>query len=268
MVFGKLFGKGKAKADQTSPQFAAAAQGAEGGGRTIDAGDVPWKGDPAEAACNFALGHLIQNLPQRLTIDGGLHAETYVAAAGAIAGFAAQSTLFDRLRSSPDAKIQIAETADGHKYYFADELNLMLVPPTEAEAASCVWPLAAGAAVEAGLAESDVPDLNAMFAHVAKSLGSEAGGWPSVAAGNRPHMRGRELLKIVWPVATTCFSGRFPGSEHDYGAAPRIWWSAIAARAAARVLADTRDVLPPATALTILMETAIYCSKVEGKSLA
>lgn len=256
MVFGKLFGKRAAK-----PDPAAAAQ--SGG----DNDGFPWKGDAAETACNFALGHLIQNLPPRLTIDGQLHAETYVAAAGAIAGYAAQCTLFERLRTEPDAKIQVAETKDGNKFYFADDLNLMLVPPTEAEASSCLWPLAAGAAVEAGLAESEVPDLNAMFEHVAKSIGSEADGWPSVSPGHRPHMRGRELLKTVWPVALTCFSGKFPGTAQEYGAAPRKWWSAIAARACPRVLTDARDVIPPAVALTILMETAIYASKVEGRSL-
>ena len=54
----------------------------------------PWSGTPAFAECNFAFGHLVQNLPRRLTVDGRVHAETYISAVGAIAGYAAQRTLF------------------------------------------------------------------------------------------------------------------------------------------------------------------------------
>lgn len=262
MVFGKLFGK---KPGNPEPQAIATAPDTT---RVIDVEAYPWQGDAEEAACAFALRHLLQNLPQRLTLDGKLHAETYLAASGAIAGYAAQCTLFDRLRTKPDAKIQVAETQDGNKYFFADELNLMLVPETEADAGSRVWPLAAGAAADAGLAMDQMPDLNTMFAHVASVIGTEAEGWPSVAAQHRPHMRAREALKIVWPVALTCFSGHFPGSEEDYGKASRKWWSAIAAHATARILTEAKDAVPPSAALALVMESAIYASKLEGRSFA
>jgi hypothetical protein len=58
------------------------------------ADDLPWKNAQDAVGCNFALGHLVGNFPRRLTIDGRIHAETYISAVGAIAGYAAQRTLF------------------------------------------------------------------------------------------------------------------------------------------------------------------------------
>jgi hypothetical protein len=60
-----------------------------------------------------------------------------------------------------------------------------------------------------------------------------------------------------------CFSGKFPGISREYPAAPVAWWSAIAAQASGRPIQDVKDVLPPAIALTLLMESAIYCSKLD-----
>jgi hypothetical protein len=54
----------------------------------------PWQKTPDFVACNFALGHLVENLRRRLIVDGRIHAETYISAVGAIAGYAAQRTLF------------------------------------------------------------------------------------------------------------------------------------------------------------------------------
>jgi hypothetical protein len=52
---------------------------------------LPWKNDVTNyTGCNFAYADLTMHLPRLLTVDGRLHAETFVAASGAIAGFAAQ----------------------------------------------------------------------------------------------------------------------------------------------------------------------------------
>jgi hypothetical protein len=42
----------------------------------------PWTGTRDAVACNYALGHLGHNLRQRLTIEGRIHAETYISAVG------------------------------------------------------------------------------------------------------------------------------------------------------------------------------------------
>jgi hypothetical protein len=227
----------------------------------------PWDGDPHAMECNFAFGHLVENVQRRLTIDNRIHAETYIAAVGAIAGFAAQCTLFDTLVPQMGVNINVVTTKSGDRYWFGDRLNEMLLPKSDQDAPTKVWSVAAGAALAAGLARENLPDLSKMFAHVSSTIGAENEGLPSVPRERQPHLRGRELLKAVWPLVLICFSGKFPGHDREYGAAPRSWWSAIAAQASARPVLAVKQVLAPDVALTILMETAIYTSKIDAASI-
>lgn len=255
-MFGKLFGKaGKCP---TPP-----AGGPPPENSAVDVSEFPWKGEPDYAACNFALGHLVQNLQRILTTNGRLHAETYVAATGAIAGFAAQCTLFERFEPRMGENINVVTTTAGHNYWFGDVLNFMLVPQSQTDAGTRVWSIAAGAAVSSGLPMGKVPDVGSMFSYVASSLGGPNEGLPSTAPSHLPQLAGLELLRTVWPLALTCFSGKFPGAQREFGTASLKWWSAIAARACGRPIQEVKGVLPPDVALTILMQTAIYCSKLD-----
>ncbi|WP_092024099.1 hypothetical protein [Bradyrhizobium sp. OK095] len=223
----------------------------------------PWRKGPDEVGCNLALGHLLENLPRRLTVNGRIHAETYISAVGAIAGYAAQKTLFAESPPVMGVNINRVGVASGEQYWFGDTLNFMLVPKTDADANRCVWSLAAGGAVSAGMQGQQMPGLDAMFKHVASTIGGTSEGKSSVVVQHQAHLPARELLKAVWPLALTCFSGKFPGAGREYPAAPVTWWSAIAAYASNRPIRDVKDVLPPDIALTLLMETAIYCSKLD-----
>jgi hypothetical protein len=227
------------------------------------ANELPWKSAPDEVACNFALGHLVGNLPARLTVDGRIHAETYISAVGAIAGYAAQRTLFAQSPPVMGVNINRVGTKSGEQYWFGDALNFMLVPKTEAEGNRCVWSLATGGAVTAGLQTQQVPKLDAMFRYVASTIGGANEGKSSVPAKHQAQLPARDLLKAVWPLAIACFSGKIPGTGREYGAAPVAWWSAIAAQASSRPVQNVKDVLPPDIALTLLMESAIYCSKLD-----
>jgi hypothetical protein len=64
-----------------------------------------------------------------------------------------------------------------------------------------------------------------------------------------------------------CFSGKLSGAGRDYPAAPVAWWSAIAAQASSRPIQDVKNVLAPDIALTLLMESAIYCSKLDQSKI-
>ncbi len=227
---------------------------------------LPWAGLSSNriqdaTACNWAFGHLVGNLPRRLTVDGRIHAETYISAVGAIAGYAAQRTLFAASPPVPGVNINRYQMKSGEQYWFGDALNNMLALATEATANRCVWSQAMGGAIAAGIKAHDVPDLGVMFSHVAKTIGGADEGTSSVEPNHQPHLRARELLKFVWPVAVACFSGK--GANVEYGAVPVEWWSAIAAQAANKPVRDVKDTLPPHVAVTLLMEAAIYCSKLD-----
>lgn len=225
--------------------------------------ELPWKGESDEVACNYALGHLVGNLPARLTIDGRIHAETYVSAVGAIAGYAAQKTLFAKAPPVMGVNINRVGLASGEQYWFGDDLNNMLIPISNDDGNRCVWSLALGGAVGAGLPINRAPNLGKMFEHVASTLGSDKEGKSSVPSNHQAQLPARELLKAVWPLAIFCFSGKFPGANREYGVAPVAWWSAIAAQASSKPIDDVKGVLPLDIAVTLLMESAIYCSKLD-----
>ena len=60
-----------------------------------------------------------------------------------------------------------------------------------------------------------------------------------------------------------CFQGELSGAGAKSGAVSQRWRPVIAAYAANRFIRDARSVLLPAESLTIVMETAIYASKLD-----
>jgi len=252
------------KRNPPSPAATGPAQGQGPGDGEGTGTKFPWSGaGECEVACNLAAGNLANNLPRRLTRDGCIHAETYVAAAGAIAGFAAQCSLLATGDAATIAGLHTVVTPSGARFLFGDPLNDRLLAQTESEASGRVWPVAASAAVAAGLAKGAALDPEPMFAHVAATIGSDREGLPSVAAQHHPHLAGRDLLKIVWPMATQFLAGDFDEFHRRFGPVPRKWWGAVAAFGVGRPILDVKDVLAPELALTILMETAIYTSKLD-----
>ncbi len=140
----------------------------------------PWDGQPDYAACNFALGHLIQYVEKRLSVEGLPHAETLLAAIGALAGFSALRALMAHLAETKDpaiaGQLSIVQSNSGAQYFIGEPINRMLVPANTGEANRRLWSLAAGGAVAAGLDRAKLPELRPMFAHVTQNLGGELEG--------------------------------------------------------------------------------------------
>lgn len=248
-----VFGRG-----QSSRGSAGSGGGSTGGGppRAVD---FPWRDKPDSAACNFAFGHLRDNLPQLVAVNGRIHAETIVSVAGAIAGFAAQCALL----SGRTPELDIVTTKDGSRFLFGEPLNEMLFARDNKKAPERLWNLAAGTAINNGLPPNGMPSLEAMFAHVSQTLGGPLEGLPSVGKNHHPHFPVRKLLGFAWPMAVTCLTGRLPNATIVYGEADVTNWPAITANVAALILGQAKDLLHPKLGLTIVMESAIYASKVD-----
>lgn len=227
----------------------------------------PWTDTPEETACNLAFGQLHQALMRWLTVDGRIHAETMMAAIGALAGFAAQRTLLAHMATDTAIRreMRLVTTASGTNYIFGEPLNQMFLTNDAAEGQRRLWPLAAGGALAAGLRVEELPELTGMFAHVSQSIGSDREGLPST--DKQPHMTPRDILQRTWPFAKSCLSGALPGMPAELGAPPIASWPAITAQIAARMIRDAATVLDPKTALTILMESAIFASKLDPASV-
>jgi hypothetical protein len=197
-----------------------------------------------------------------VTREGQVHADTYVATAGVIAGYAAQQSLREL---DPSPRLDVITTSSGEQYLSGEPLDAMLLAKTEAEACGRVWPRAAGAASHVGMLMSRIPNVDDMFRHVAKSLGGPSEGLPSTGPEHQPLVPARQLLALAWPLVTQVFEA--VDSQRHWGPVPLKWRGAVAAYVTARPILDVRDVLDPAIALTILMESAIYASKLTRFSM-
>lgn len=230
----------------------------EGGSRGD--GPYPWSGAKESAACNFAFGDLMNNLPAQMTVDGGVHCETFLAAAGAMAGFSAQRALF---AGATPPGLFMATTGSGGKFYFGDPLNDALMARSQEEGQFKLLPLVFGAAIAGGVAEHDLPPIEPMFAHVARSVGEGGGFYPSTPEA-QPHLPAEALLGKIWPFARMCFEGQLSGKVlREEGVVPPVWRPVVAAHAVHHCMRMTEKVLNPRTAAIVVMESAIYASKLD-----
>jgi hypothetical protein len=228
----------------------------------------PWAGQSDETACNYAFGNLIRSLPPRVALEGKIHAPTLMAAIGAVAGVAAQVSLLADVEKMEKvtAEKKLAEvtlTSDGRIFLYGDALNEMLYSVSDPLLArSRVWNMMVSAALSKGLDRKNLPNVPAMFKHVSDSFNTPREGRPSVEEKLQPVASVRDLLKLVGPVAFAALAGESsPAITAQAGLANP-------ARAAANVLLRSSSILPPAQALSIAMESAIYASKMRANAPA
>jgi hypothetical protein len=223
---------------------------------------LPWAGWPDEIGCNFAAGHLSRNLSQPLIDKNGrLHAETLTCAAGAVAGWGAHRSLMrDPATARLAGQMHIATLNDGREMLYGDAINNRLMSNDRATAPACVWNNLAGTAIGHGLAQEELPDIEAMFASVTQRMGGPLEGLPSTDL--QPHAPAAVLLERVLPVTLACLTGEISEitKKQNFHAAETSY-QIVTAWTAANILGRCCEVMPPKTALIIGMESAIYASK-------
>jgi hypothetical protein len=236
--------------------------------------EYPWESDTESTIiANFTIGSLRDSVMNWLTSERGVHAELLLVAIGAIAGFAAQAAAFQSIGPPgtpiPDRKIVMVE-AGGQKYYFGDRINGYLVRQMN-EYAYPLWGFVAAAAMQCGLAEKDLPDVEEMFAHTAKSIGKPEFGVPRVPEGVVPAFTPHKALELFWPAAKELLSNKddllLPSSLKStpmHGmSVPVAHWPLIVALVARQFIFSAKDVLKPDVAFRLIMESAIAMSKVD-----
>lgn len=235
----------------------------------------PWAGQADETACNYAFGNLIRSLPPRVALEGKIHAPTLMAAMGAVAGVAAQISLLadaEKMEKATSEKklAEVTLKSDGRIFLYGDALNQMLYSVKDPVLArSRVWNMMVSAALSKGLDRKNLPNVPAMFKHVSDSFNTPKEGRPSVAEDLQPVASVRDLLKLVGPVAFAALAGEIsPAITAQAGLANRKSWVAITAQATANMLLRSSSILPPAQALSIAMESAIYASKMRANAPA
>jgi hypothetical protein len=228
---------------------------------------LPWAGWPDEIGCNFAAGHLVRNLSPPLVVDGRLHAETLMCAAGAVAGWGAHRSLMRdpatvQLTTQLKGQLQMVTLKDGREMLYGDAINNRLMSNDPALAPRCVWNNLAGTAIGHGLTPDQLPGIDAMFGSVTARMGGPLEGLPSTPAEHQPHAPAAVLLERVLPVTLACLTGEISEiTKKQNFHALETSYQIVTAWTAANILAQCSGVMPPKMALIIAMESAIYASK-------
>ncbi len=221
-----------------------------------DRSEFPWAGSDSVISCNLACGNICNNLVERMKVDGQVHAETYVAAAGVISGYAAQRTLIAKGHAEPNT---IATTADGREFLYGDSINHSLTGQLPGDAVGVI-DIAVGASMACGLEQPQIEEISRHFEYVASQLGDPF--FPSTPESHHPHHDADELLGTLWPWTLEFLHADFDDLHRRFGAVPQVWWRDVVARSISRAMTDVKDVLEPEIALTIAIESSIYGSKV------
>jgi hypothetical protein len=202
------------------------------------------------AGAKLGGAELAERLIAGMAKDGGVHVESLMCAAGALAGYSCQAALRAQNRAEGRdelAQFTVAETTDGQRFFFGDALNKFL-----AEGKLSVWSLAAGGARGCGC--SKMPDIEAIFAHVAESVGGEDFGVPRLPRDHPVHKLPRAYLEELWP--------RFAPMVERFCPDP-VQRPALLGLALQELLSQTKQALDPCLALLVIMESAIPMSKVD-----
>lgn len=182
--------------------------------------------------------------------ERGVHIESILGALGALAGYACQASVRARARAQgleETALFAQARCTDGKVYFFGDDLNRPL-----AEDQYSVWGLAAGAAQAAGCADIEFPE--GVFAHVAATVGSPEFGLPRLPPEHPMHDTPANYVEAFWPEVFRLTSKFCPDPEH---------WPVLLGLAVQDIISQSKGVIDPCLALTIVTECAVPMSKID-----
>jgi hypothetical protein len=228
-----------------------AGQGNAGQGNAGQANAAPTAAAPAPEIKNDVSKDIVDWLMVELRDGRGIHCETMLTVLGALAGFAAQQSVWSATMAAgimPQQAFTVMRTKSGESFYFNEAVNQLLASTTKGTPS--VWQLVAEVAQAAGAQQ--LPDLMGMFKHTSSVLGSDQFGVPRLPQRHMPRYLPREALNRFWPKARALM-------EHTK---PELWpmWLSIAA---AKTIMIMKDACAPELACTIVMEAAVPMSKVD-----
>jgi hypothetical protein len=247
----------------------------------------PWTGTDDEILVNLAIGNLRDSMTKWLTTERGVHAETLLVSIGAIAGFAAQCAVDERIRKRDvpgadkampgpefskylhDRGFAVVVTAkSGETYQFGDLINGYLVNQSTTVNYHLFGILAA-AAVEMGAKYEELPDYIPMFKHASKTIGTPEYGILHPPENLDPHYTPRQALEILWPHVKFLFERKGPqfDSVAKGRSVPVEYWPLVTALVARQFLLWSKGTIDPRISVGLMMESAIVMSKVDPKTV-
>lgn len=186
------------------------------------------------------------NLKHWLNSEAGVHAPTWIATLGGLAGMACQVSV--RVGYTPDrGSIIPLKGKDGKTYFVGDAINAPLCSKSYS-----VYAVIMGMAKHLGVEE--LPDVEAMFSRNAAAFGSDNYGKLELPENHKPGGDPLELALTFWP--------RLRHTRKVYGSKIEDW-PVMCAVAIQEAMKECKDVLPPEIAASLAMQSAISVSQVD-----
>lgn len=216
--------------------------------------DAPAAGSEASrpAASGDVATRIADWLMRELRDDRGLHCETLLTAAGAIAGYAAQQSLWEGMIKPGKMAItqvfKVIETGSGEAFFYGEVIDNMLVSPDPKH--QSLWRAISPAAVAEG--GEHLPEMASVLRHCNATMGTPQFGLPRLPDDHLPSMLPRAALNRLWPGARLFLAL----SE------PPIWPQHMA-QVTHRLMHAMKDTISSDLALKIVMEAAVPMSRVD-----
>lgn len=199
---------------------------------------------------------LLDRIISALEKKNGVHIESLLCILGSLAGYACHSAIREALvdtgKLPENGAFTILGGADGNRYYFGDYVNQPLVQDRFS-----FWALIAGEAKHHGAVS--LPDLNLTFSTVSKTVGSDRFGIPNIPEQHTPGSLPLKYLKSLWSQVNVLLN--------KYCESP-VEKPILIGMSAQKAIEMGKDVIPPESALLILMESAIPMSKIGPEWIA
>jgi hypothetical protein len=187
-------------------------------------------------------------LLNHLKTERGVHAETLMATAGALAGTSAQAALWEEaggLGGTGQAGLQLVRCHDGSSYWVGEPINRRLV-----EGYGSPWHVLSETARQAGC--QSLPSAETLLLQGLQRLGTPAFGHPQVPAEHTPQVldasEREQLWRLVKPLCETCCEDPTE-------------WPLLCGLLAARALRLVTTALTPDLAFRLAMESAIDAAR-------
>lgn len=233
--------------------------------QTDGAQSVVWKECPQAALLNLVTTEIVRNFPRPLQDDNRrVHTPTLFAALGSVCGFTAQTSLAALMDAGirPEQDMMAHTLAGGRTFLFGEQLNQFLMHGDPSFYNPGLWPCLTSTALQHGCSTQDLPDLNAQFACVASRLGTPEEGVPDVAPSFRPLIATENLREAMWVYMEPIFLQNYPDKPGPHGPLPKPLWSSAMNVAAGMLFATMFKVMDTRTAMSILLQSAIFGSKI------
>lgn len=191
-------------------------------------------------------------LMRELKDQRGIHCETILTVAGALAGFSAQQALWEGMVKPGKLAITeaftVIETPSGAAYFFGDMLDALLASMEPKHLS--IWKIVAGSTLASG--GDHLPDMGNLLRHCAATVGTSAFGLPRLPDDHLPSIMPRGALERFWP-----------GARLLLGLAEPLHWPIHMAHAAHKLMQAMKGAIAPDLAVRVVMEAAVPMSRVD-----